>query len=151
MSPDTNTQAASARSITLGLLESDFSVCRFNPGDFQFPPQGFKKLHSFTSTQRETSLVCSTEEVPAGATADPGWRALYVEGPIPFGLTGVVAGITTAVADAGLPVFVVSTYDSDLLFLRSETLSDSLTALAAAGYAILPGAAGSGHLRSVDS
>jgi hypothetical protein len=48
------------------------------------------------------------------ATIEPGWRALYVNGPIPSGLTGMVAGITSAV----LPVFVISTFDSDLLFVR---------------------------------
>jgi len=47
------------------------------------------------------------------------WRAFAVVGPLPFGLTGVVSGITTPLAAAGIPVFVISTYDTDYLLVRS--------------------------------
>lgn len=124
-------------SIALELLEGEYSVCRFEPGA-RIPQQDEASggVYSITSTHLETSVVCSTAAAPAGAICEHGWRALYVKGPIPFGLTGVVSGITTAVAAAGLPVFVISTFDSDLLLLRSETLDDAIEALEANDYSV---------------
>lgn len=83
-------------------------------------------------------MVAAEHACPAADDVDPGWRCLYVDGPIPFNLAGVVAGLTTAVAQQGLPVFVISTFDSDLLLLRGESLEQSLQALREKGYLIQP-------------
>lgn len=142
MSMNTSIANETGYPICLDLLEGEYAVCRFKPG--QLPPRAsdFSGIYSLTTTQLETSLVCRTAQVPNGAQSEVGWRALYVKGPIPFGLTGVVAGITSAVASAGLPVFVLSTYDSDLLFLQSDTLQQAVGALTAAGYAVTTGNTG---------
>jgi hypothetical protein len=66
------------------------------------------------------------------------WKVLNVEGPIPFDLTGVVAGITSVVAGARLPVFVLSTFDSDLLLVRGESLDKAIAALNGSGYLVAP-------------
>lgn len=123
-------------SISLVLLEGDYSVCRFEPKTRIPPLSGPSDIYSLTTTHLETSLVCSTVAVPAGGRTDSGWRVLYVEGPIPFDLTGVIAGITSAVAAAGLPVFVLSTFDSDLLLLRGESLDKAIAALNGSGYLV---------------
>lgn len=120
--------------VGLSLLDGEYSVCKLNAG-YQ-PGQASTGILSVTVTERETSVVCTTGEEPEGATIEAGWRALYVNGPIPFGLTGVVAGITSAVASEGHPVFVISTFDSDLLFVQQDTLTEALSALAANGYSI---------------
>lgn len=122
------------RQIRLSLLDGEYSVCKLN-ADYD-PGQQRTGILSITVKERETSLVCTTGQEPEKATIEPGWRALYVNGQIAFGLTGVVAGITSTVASAGLPVFVISTFDSDLLFLKQDTLIDALAALAVSGYAI---------------
>jgi len=127
--------------IGLEILDGEYAICRFKPEQPLPPTLNFKGIYSLTRTQRETSLVCRTNEVPDGAKVEWGWRALYVRGPIPFGLTGVVAGITSAVASVTLPVFVLSTYDSDLLFLQSDTFERALDALTAAGYAVVDSSA----------
>lgn len=119
--------------ISLSLLDGEYSVCKVNDYD---PKRLRTGILSITVTERETSLVCTTGQEPEHATVEAGWRALYVDGPIPFGLTGVVSGITSAVAAAGLPVFVISTFDSDLLFLKHETLTRALSALTDSGYSI---------------
>lgn len=134
MSINTPASDDTVYTISLDLLDGDYAVCRFDPEETPPPRKDFRGIYSLTTTHLETSLVCSSDEVPEGAQREPGWRALYVKGPIPFGLTGVVAGITSAVASAGLPVFVLSTYDSDLLFLQSETLQLALDALRTGGY-----------------
>lgn len=120
--------------ITLSLLDGQYSVCKLN-SDFD-PSQQHAGIISLTVTERETSLVCLTRHEPGQATIEDGWRALYVNGPIPFGLTGVIAGITSAVAAAALPVFVISTFESDLVFLKQDTLTRALGALETSGYVI---------------
>jgi hypothetical protein len=122
--------------ISLSLLNGDYSVCKLQAGYEPRTMHPASGILSITVTDRETSLVCPTGQEPEGATIEPGWRALYVNGPIPFGLTGVVAGITSAVASAGLPVFVISTFDSDLLFLNQDSIPEALSALEGRGYAV---------------
>ncbi|WP_082484463.1 ACT domain-containing protein [Arthrobacter sp. Leaf141] len=128
--------SSSGASIGLELLDGEYAVCRFEPGGVPAFVANFTGIYSLTATHHETSVVCRVEQAPLGVPTECGWRALYVKGPIPFGLTGVVAGITSAVAGVGLPVFVLSTYDSDLLFLQEATLGDALNALTAGGYFI---------------
>lgn len=123
--------------INLSLLDHNYSVCKLRPGHDASTLHRISGLYSVTVTDRETSLVCTTGQEPEGATIESGWRALYVNGPIPFGLTGVVAGVTSAVASAGLPVFVISTFDSDLLLLKAETLATAVAALESHGYSVL--------------
>lgn len=126
----------STPAISLTLLPEHLSVFRFQPS---IPVAGLPKLTgvwSVTRTRRELSVVAEEGACPAADQEDPGWRCLYVEGPIPFDLPGIVAGLTTVIADAGLPVFVLSTFDSDLLLLRGESLDRSIHALRDRGYVV---------------
>lgn len=134
MDTEPHVSKSEAHQIGLTLLDGKYSICKLS-ADYQ-PGQSPTGIVSVTVTERETSVVCPTGAEPDGARIEAGWRALYVDGPIPFGLTGVVAGITSAVASAGHPVFVISTFDSDLLFLQEDSLTDALRALTVSGYTI---------------
>jgi NAD+ diphosphatase len=80
-------------------------------------------------TAGELSIVCPQEAVPAGVTARRGYAALRVEGPLDHALVGVLAELTAALADAGVPVFAVSTYDTDYLLVPEADLDRALAAL----------------------
>ncbi len=73
-------------------------------------------------------------EAPQGATCRSGWRALAVEGPLDFGLTGVLASLTAPLAEAGVPVFVLSTWSTDFLLVPGVQLEAARVALTAAGH-----------------
>ncbi|WP_456414374.1 ACT domain-containing protein [Oceanithermus profundus] len=75
-------------------------------------------------------------EAPQGATCRGGWRALAVEGPLDFGLTGVLAALTAPLAEAGVPVFVLSTWATDFLLVPGARLAAVRAALTAAGHAL---------------
>jgi hypothetical protein len=90
-------------------------------------------LFSVTRTEDELSVVCPETEAPAGARVERGWRALKLQGPIPFSETGVIAGLATALAKEDLSVFALSTYDTDYLLLRGDDLSRAVDALRRAG------------------
>ena len=80
--------------------------------------------------------MCRPDLVPEGATVEPGWRALTVAGPLDFALVGVMAGLTTPLAEAGISVFVLSTFDTDHLLVLSDDLDQAVVALAAAGHPV---------------
>lgn len=116
----------------LALLPERFAVCRFAPGA-PLPAWVFHEsatVWSLTRTPRELSVVCPEDDLPPSVeVAERGWRALEVEGPIPFGETGVIAAITAPLAAAGIPVFVLSTYDTDLVLVREGHLEGAIAAL----------------------
>jgi len=122
----------SARRV-LSLLPERFAICRFAPDD-PLPAWAFHAsatTWSLTRTPRELSLVVPEDDLPpAVERAERGWRALELAGPIPFEETGVLAGLVAPLAAAGVPVFAISTYDTDLLFVREAHLERAAAALA---------------------
>lgn len=92
-------------------------------------------LVSVTRTAAELSGVCDASSVPRLATrVERGWAVLEVVGPLDFSLTGVLASITRPLADAGVTIFAVSTFDTDYVLVRREALVDAVTALREAGH-----------------
>ena len=99
------------------------AVCRF-PADAPPPSWLFHaeaEFYSLTRTPNELSVVCAEDDLPPSVDerVEHGWRAFAVEGPLPFSMTGVVSGLTSPLAAAGIPVFVVSTYDTDYLLVKA--------------------------------
>ena len=95
-----------------------------------------KGLVSITRREGELSIVCAEARVPADVRAERGWRALEVEGTIDFQELGVMHGLTGPLAGAGVSVLALSTFDTDVLVVREETLGRAVEALRAAGYAV---------------
>ncbi len=84
----------------------------------------------------ELSLVCDAQiKIDASASVGP-WRALRVQGTLDFALTGVIAGLTAPLAQAAISVFVIASFDTDYLLLRSESFDAAVATLKQAGYAI---------------
>jgi len=127
--------------VRLALLPGEYAVCRLPPGadPGPLPVVGdAPAVYSVTLTRHETSVVCPVEQAPGAASeVERGWRTLEVAGPLAFTLTGVLAGITAPLAERGIPVFAVSTYDTDLLLVQEGTLTPALAALRAAGHTVL--------------
>jgi uncharacterized protein len=129
----------------LGLrtLDGRLAVCRL-AADATIPGWASGPLVSVTRTPEELSVVCSEDAVPDAVRAERGWRCLAVDGPLSFELTGIAATLTAPLADAGISVFVLSTYDTDYLLVKSDDLWSATTALAAAGHVVDGQPAGAG-------
>lgn len=93
---------------------------------------------SVSRTPQELSIVCPSGSAPTGAAIDGPWIALYVGGPIPFGLTGVVTSLVSPLSAIGCPVFVVSTFDGDVLMVPSAEALSAQRALVEAGHTVVP-------------
>ena len=91
---------------------------------------------SFTRTPEETSIVCDDRSVPEGVQAERGFRALRVEDTLSFSATGVLASIAQPLADAGVSIFVISTFDTDYVLVREASLDDAVRVLREAGHTV---------------
>jgi len=107
-----------SRTLRLSLLDGRFAVVRLDAAAPLPAAPPTATLWSATRTADELSLVCDEAQIPAGARVERGWRAFALEGPIPFEQTGVIAGLTAPLAADGIPVFVLSTFDTDYLLVR---------------------------------
>ena len=91
-----------------------------------------------TRTDDELSVVSASNDVPVGVTAEKGWRCLRVEGPLAFEMTGVLANLSAPLARAKVPIFVVSTYDTDYLLVKDLDLDRACSVLQGDGHVIAP-------------
>ena len=114
-----------------------FAVVRLDAGE-AIPDWAWKGTFcSITRTNVELSIVCEESLVPAVvANVERGFRALAVEGPLDFSLTGILAAIASPLAAAGISLFAISTFDTDYVLVRAGRLDDALGALRAAGWEI---------------
>lgn len=140
--------------LTLKVLPQHFAVCRL-PSTAEIPGWVFKSpFFSITRTEDELSVVCPEKRLPpagsrpegTGDSPDEGrhhrcrneaafmlternWRALQVEGPLDFSLTGVLSSLTAPLAEAGISVFAISTYTTDYLLIKQEAMERTLKIL----------------------
>jgi len=122
------------KGLTFEVLDADFTVHRLKPE--ASPPQAVFSscFYALTRTETELSIVCASDLVVGSERAEAGWSCLKVLGPLDFSLTGVLAGLTTALADAGISVFALSTYDTDYMLVKTASLAHAVQTLQAAGY-----------------
>lgn len=121
--------------LRLSTLPGTLAVARLAPGD-ALPDWARGEFLSISRTADELSIVCDDAAVPAGVQAERGWRALKLHGPIPFELVGIAAALVAPLAEARISVFVLSTYDTDYVLVRSERLEDAAEALRRAGHEV---------------
>jgi uncharacterized protein len=123
---------------TLDLLVEawDLAVSRLPP-DAPLPDWATRgAFHAVTRTPSELSIVCSFDDVPAGVRAEKGWRCFSVAGPIPFEETGVLLSIAAPLAEAGIGIFAISTFDTDYVLVPGARLPAAMRALASAGHRV---------------
>lgn len=88
-------------------------------------------------TDNEVSLVCETEKTPFSTAArEDGWKALRVKGVLDFSLTGILSKIAGILAENGIAIFAVSTYDTDYILVKDDKLDKALNVLGEGGYDI---------------
>ncbi len=128
--------------LSLTLLPSTLAICRLNRAASLPAWATTSRFYAVTRTDEELSVVCEQHLVPADITCQRDWRCLQVAGPLDFALTGILARLTAPLANAGISIFAISTYDTDYLLVQAGQLDAAITALRAAGHAVCCDAAG---------
>jgi hypothetical protein len=124
-------------SIQLHAVETRLAVCRLDAGsDVPGWVDHTREFTSVTRTKDELSVVCARDDVPKGVRMEGPWRAFRVEGPIVMTLIGVVAALANPLADAGISIFALSTFDTDYILVHEPDFDAAVGALTQAGHVV---------------
>ncbi len=121
--------------LTLLVLPEKFAVCRL-PADVPLPNWARGKFVSITRTHDELSIVCAQENLPDTIQCERDWRALCVAGQLDFGLTGILASLAAPLAEAGISIFAISTFDTDYILVKQISLDHAIQILMRVGHHI---------------
>jgi hypothetical protein len=127
--------------LTLDLLDGQYAISRLGP-DQPVPAWAwYGSLASVTRTPDELSIVCAEAAVPEHVErverVERGWRALRVADPLDFGMVGVMARLTVPLAEVGISVLALATFDTDYLLVRETDLARAVAALRAAEHRVI--------------
>jgi hypothetical protein len=112
------------------------AVVRLGPGSDVPSWATASTLFSVTATKAETSIVCHASTVPTKARREGPFVAFEVAGPLDFAETGVLSGLLAPLADAGISVFTLSTYDTDWILVKADAADAAAEAWTAAGHTL---------------
>ena len=122
--------------LTLSVLPDHLAICKLPP-DSPIPTWAQRgSFYSITRTDDELSLITIDHNIPPDVTCDHDWRALKVDGPLEFSLTGVLESVARPLADAAISIFAIATFNTDYVLVKSSNLDRSIDALRAAGHNI---------------
>jgi putative acetyltransferase len=123
-----------SRSQTLLVLDGTFAICKLEPAAPIPPWATADEYFSITRTGDELSIVCRQDAVPEGILCERDWRCWRVAGTIPFSVVGILASLTAPLAEAGISVFAISTFNTDYLLVKEKDLERAVKALRGQGY-----------------
>jgi hypothetical protein len=95
------------------------------------------ELTSITRNADELSIVCDAGNVPKEIDGSLRWVCLKLIGPFPFSQTGVLLSFIAPLSNNGIPIFAVSTYDTDYVLVQEGSVEAALRVLQAAGHALV--------------
>lgn len=124
-------------SLSFEELSGRYAVCRLAPGEPvpAWVPSG--GVVSCTRTHDELSIVCMEGSVPPDVQAERGWRGFRIRGALDFSLVGVLAEVAQCLADAGISLFCLSTYDTDYFLVKEDAFDRAKEHLVGRGHTFL--------------
>jgi hypothetical protein len=126
-----------AHKLKYTVLRAPLAVCQL-PGDAPAPEWALAgAFFCLTRAGDELSIVCEAARVPEGVRTERDWVAMKLEGPFPFSMTGILASFVQPLAEAKIPIFAVSTYDTDYVLIKRERIGEAVDVLRKAGHELL--------------
>ena len=120
--------------LRVGIVLGRFGVCRLSASSAIPEWADGPGFVSITRTTDEVSVVCAEDRVPVGVPCERGFAAMRVEGTLAPDLVGVLASLAGPLADAGIPILAIGTYDTDYVLVRDRDLDLAIAALGRAGH-----------------
>lgn len=123
--------------LTMKLLNEKYGVCKLDKTD-SIPKWAQKSdFFSITRTSDELSIVCSQDDIPDDIKCEKDWRILKIMGPLDFSLIGILASISTILAQKEISIFAISTYDTDYILVKKKDIDNAIAALIAERYEVI--------------
>jgi hypothetical protein len=127
----------SEKTLTMKLLKEKYGVCRLDKAELIPEWTKNSKFLSITRTDEELSIVCSQESIPEDIKCEKDWRILKILGPLDFSLIGILASISRVLAQNGISIFAISTYDTDYILVRSKDIDNAVKSLIGENYEVI--------------
>jgi hypothetical protein len=126
------------RACSFSRLPGRYAIVRL-AADAPFPDSllAVSGFVSITRTSDELSIVCEDSLVPPGARSEPGWIALQLHGPFAFDEVGILASCVAPLAQQGISVFTVSTFDTDYILVKAAQADAAVAGLETAGHTLM--------------
>jgi hypothetical protein len=91
--------------------------------------------YTISKTTSELSILLPAQVAPSWhqeptVKVEENWRALQVDAQMDFGLVGILTAIISPLRDHGIPVFCVSTFDTDYILVKQDRLENAIGVLA---------------------
>lgn len=124
--------------LTLTILPQQLGICRLAPGE-NIPTWIWESnFFSISKTVDELSIVCPVNLIPEDILCNKDWHALKVEGPLDFSLIGILSDLSTLLANEGISIFAISTFDTDYILVKTEHLNKAVNSLIGHGHTVNP-------------
>lgn len=118
------------------IIPEALAICRLGP-DTALPAWVAEgTFFSVTRTADECSFVVEESRIPNGVQRDGPWRAFKIEGPIPLSAVGVLVSIAEPLARASISLFAISTFDTDYILVRADSMEAARLALSRVGHTV---------------
>lgn len=115
-------------------VPGSFAVCRLSANDL-VPEWALRgALFSVTRTRDELSIVCAETQVPADVHYENDWACLKLEGPFPFSETGILISFVQPLSERAIPIFALSTFDTDYVLVKNAWVEKAIEALKEVGH-----------------
>ena len=115
-------------------LREAYAILRLEP-DAPIPDWATQgEFNSISHTAEELSIVSAASNIPSSIRVPLRWICLKLEGPFPFSLTGILLSFVQPLSDNAIPIFAVSTYDTDYVLIQEEFSEKALSILQQAGH-----------------
>ena len=120
--------------LTLSISKDIYSIHRLDPAS-PIPDNVLQCATFFIGkTDEELSIVCGSTVPVDSMKSVSGWSYIKVNGPLDFNLQGILSGISGILAEAGISICAISTFDTDYIFVRISDLDNAESVLEKAGY-----------------
>ena len=115
--------------MTLELLGNEYSVYKFGPEYVMNHNFKSSEFFSITKTKDELSIVAKENLFNDYLKVENGWKILKINNILDFSLIGILSQISTILANENISIFVISTYNTDYIMVKSENVNKAIEAL----------------------
>ena len=121
-------------SLKFTILDENLTLHRLLPSE-SIPEEIFtSSFYSITKTSDELSIVCPEKISIKNSKKEMHWSCIKLIGPLPFEMTGVLAKISSCLAEAEISIFAISSYDTDYVLVKKSKLEKAVNSLSNAGF-----------------
>ena len=122
----------------LSVLKENYAIHRYTAYSDIPNRMNESDFCSVTKTKDELSVVSrQSDSMPETTDVSQDWRILKIEGPLDLSSTGIIAEISGILAKNNIPIFTISTYNTDYILVKNQDLERAVHALEASGHKII--------------